>query len=46
MSGNEENDSRMINDLSRLNLTFYESSIELWRVEEKCRCKYYFSFIV
>ncbi|XP_022178678.1 putative uncharacterized protein DDB_G0282133 [Myzus persicae] len=39
MSGNEENDSRMINDLSRLNLTFYESSIELWRVEEKCRLK-------
>lgn len=41
MSVNDENDSSMNNDLSKFNLTFYESSIELWRIEEKCRCKYF-----
>jgi len=38
MSGND--DSSVNNDLSKFNLSFYESSIELWRVQEKCRCKY------
>jgi len=41
MSANDENDSSAINNLSKINLTFYESSIELWRIEEKCRCKYF-----
>ncbi|XP_060880884.1 uncharacterized protein PF3D7_0207100-like [Metopolophium dirhodum] len=39
MSGNDENDSNMNNDLSKFNLSFYESSIELWRAQEKCRLK-------
>jgi len=41
MSANDENDSSAINDLSKIHLNFYESSIELWRIEEKCRCKYF-----
>jgi len=44
MSGNDENDSNMNNDLSKFNLSFYESSIELWRAQEKCRCKYFIKF--
>uniref|UniRef100_A0A2S2NSN5 Uncharacterized protein n=1 Tax=Schizaphis graminum TaxID=13262 RepID=A0A2S2NSN5_SCHGA len=39
MSGNDENDPSIHNDLSKFNLTFYESSIELWRTEEMCRLK-------
>ncbi|KAL4149244.1 hypothetical protein QTP88_003226 [Uroleucon formosanum] len=39
MSVNDENDSSMNNDLSKFNLTFYESSIELWRIEKKCCLK-------
>ncbi|XP_060845792.1 putative uncharacterized protein DDB_G0282133 [Rhopalosiphum padi] len=39
MSGNDENDASIQNDLSKFNLTFYESSIELWRIEEMCRLK-------
>jgi len=41
MSGNDENNSTMNNDLSKLNLSFYEKRIYLWRVKEKCRCKYF-----
>jgi hypothetical protein len=40
MSGNDENDASIQNDLSKFNLTFYESSIELWRIEEMCRCEF------
>ncbi|KAE9529797.1 hypothetical protein AGLY_011893 [Aphis glycines] len=39
MSSNDVNDTSMLNDLSKFNLTFYESSIELWRIEEMCRLK-------
>ncbi|XP_025200171.1 protein PFC0760c-like isoform X2 [Melanaphis sacchari] len=39
MSGDDVNDSSMLDDMSKFNLTFYESSIELWRLEEMCRLK-------
>ncbi|XP_016663128.1 putative uncharacterized protein DDB_G0282133 [Acyrthosiphon pisum] len=39
MSGNDENDSSMNKDLSKLHLSFHESSIELWRTQEMCRLK-------
>ncbi|XP_029343277.1 putative uncharacterized protein DDB_G0282499 isoform X2 [Acyrthosiphon pisum] len=39
MAGNDENDSSMNNDPSKYNLSFHESSIELWRIQEKCRLK-------
>lgn len=41
MSGKDENSSSMNKDLSKFNLTLFENSIELWRVKEKCRCKYF-----
>lgn len=43
MSSNDVNDTSMLNDLSKFNLTFYESSIELWRIEEMCRCEFQYS---
>ncbi|KAL5234453.1 hypothetical protein ACI65C_001863 [Semiaphis heraclei] len=39
MSANDENDSSEIKDISKINLNFYESSLELRRIEEKCRLK-------
>lgn len=40
MSSNDVNNTSMLNDLSKFNLNFYESSIELWRIEEMCRCEF------
>lgn len=37
MSRNNENVSNMNDELSKVNLSLYEYSIELWRLEEKCR---------
>lgn len=41
MSSHNKNDPSMNNELNKFNLTFYERSIELWRIEEKCHCEFF-----
>lgn len=37
---NENNLNTVYEELNKLNLTLYESNIDLWRIEEKCRREY------
>lgn len=38
MTSNNENASNLDDELSKVNLSLYEYSIQLWRLETKCRC--------